>query len=77
MFTLGGLPFAAGRARFLDKDPASWEPSAKIHVLVEFPGVRWIKKFLRPWDQRQAELFRCGWRRGRLRRDALCRRVAT
>lgn len=39
MFTLGGLPFAAGRARFLDKDPASRETSAKIYVLVEFPDL--------------------------------------
>lgn len=39
MFTLGGLPFAAGRARFLDRNPASRELSAKIYVLVEFPGL--------------------------------------
>jgi hypothetical protein len=39
MLTLDGLPFAASRARFLDKEPASQERSAKIYVTVEFPGL--------------------------------------
>jgi len=39
MLTLNGLPFASSRAKYLDEEPFSQEPSAKVYVTVEFPGL--------------------------------------
>jgi len=39
MLLLNGGSFASGRSGFLDRDPVRPEPTAKIFVKVEFPGI--------------------------------------
>jgi predicted aspartyl protease len=39
MLRLNGAVFAASYSRYLDKSPDSVEPTAKIYVTVEFPGL--------------------------------------
>ncbi|HKH50182.1 MAG TPA: hypothetical protein VKM72_36480 [Thermoanaerobaculia bacterium] len=44
MLTLNGERFASGRSRFLDHDPRFPEPTAKVFVKLEFPGLNgyWV-----------------------------------